>query len=143
MIPAVPVDARKTTWKAELQLPEDRKGPTPITVQMTNNVGLKSYDTVRIELTDTDPNATGPATIKGKVVIGKYDQPDLDVFLIDAKGKLKDKTTTNKEGHFEFTGVAPGLYRVYSYKRATKRKGFKDVDVKANETREITVELGL
>jgi hypothetical protein len=142
MIPAAPVDAKKSVWQAEVLLPEG-KGPTPLTVEMTNRVGLKSYDTVRIELTDADPGTTGPSKIRGKIIFGQYAQPDVDVFLIDEKGKLKDKTKTNKDGVYEFQNVAPGLYRVYSIKRGSRRKGHKDVTVKPAETKEVNIDLGL
>ena len=121
----------------------DAGRPTPITVVMTNRVGLNSHDTATIVLTETDPAKTGPAKIRGKVMMGPRAQPELQVYLIDVKGQLKDQVSTNKEGAFEFKNVEPGRYRVYSVKRGSQRRGFVDVTVLPNETKEVTINLSL
>src|SRR5439155_1085184 len=108
LIPAEPVDGRKTVWAAKVPLPEDKKGPTDVSVVVVNAVGLSTFETVSVELTETDPAKTGPGKISGKVVQGPLPQPGLVVLLSDEKGLEKKRTTTRKDGTFLFDDVSPG-----------------------------------
>jgi hypothetical protein len=48
-IAAKPVNDDKTNWSARIHFPEERKGPTPITAQFNNGVGLVRYHTATPE----------------------------------------------------------------------------------------------
>lgn len=143
LVRAFPGGKGSVTWEAELPLPEDKKGPTDITVQVTNNAGLSNYDKATVELMDTDPATTGPGNIRGKVVYDGLPQPDLPVFLYDAKGKVLNKTMTDKEGVFMFTDLKPDQYILYTLKKGSKRDGTANVQVKANETANVSISLKL
>jgi hypothetical protein len=140
---AVPTDKSKTTWQAEIALPESRKGPTDVTVQVTNQVGFSAYATATIELVDYDPATQGPGKIKGKVMQGTLEQPGLEVSLRDLKGAELAKAKTKADGTFIFEEVAPGRYTVYCRKQEAQRHGTSTVVVRPNETSEVTVSMVL
>ena len=50
LIPAAPVDGRKMVWVAKVPLPEDKKGPTEVSVQVVNAVGLSTFETTSVDL---------------------------------------------------------------------------------------------
>jgi hypothetical protein len=139
----VPTDKAGSTWKAEVTLPEDKKGPTEVTVQFTNQVGLSTFATATIDLMDTDPAKTGPGRIKGKVVLGELGQPGLEVSLRGDKGAEIAKTKTRADGTFVFEGVAPGKYTLYCRNNAAQRHGTANAVVEANKDTEVTVSLTL
>lgn len=142
LIQAVPAGKNGAAWEAQFPLPE-KKGVTPITVAMTNKVGLTRFDTVNIELMDTDPATTGPGSIKGKVLFGELSQQNLPVYLYDEKGKPLDETKTKPDGTFLFANLKPGNYILYSLNKGAKRDGSAKVPVKANQTAEVTIKLQL
>jgi hypothetical protein len=131
------------TWSARLPLPDDRKGPTPISVQVVNRVGLHAFATGSIVLLDTDPRKTGPGRITGIVLEGPREQPDLEVILRDLKGAEKGKTKTKADGTFVFEGLAPGKYRVFSFKPASQRRGSAEAAVEPRRTTDVRIELSL
>jgi hypothetical protein len=143
LIPAEPVDARRAVWAAQVPLPEDRKGPTDVSVQVVNAVGLSTFETVSVELTETDPAKTGPGKISGKVLLGSLPQPGLVVLLSDAKGLEKQRTKTRPDGTYLFEGVAPGTYRVTAYKQEAQRRGTAVAEVLPNKETSVDVALML
>jgi hypothetical protein len=146
-VPGVPADEEKTLWVARLPLPADRTGPTDVSVRFVNGLGLSTFATAKVELTAEDPAKTAPATIKGKVVEGSLPQGGLTVVLRDDKGAEKGTATTRPNGTFEFKGVAPGKYKLFTSKVASGRKGEeprgtgKFLEVKPGAT--VTVEIKL
>ncbi len=140
---ASPVDKGRTTWQAEVTMPEEKKGPTEVTVQVTNNAGLSSFATAVINLVDTDPAKTGPGRIKGRVLLGEVPQSDLVVQLRDDKGAEKAKTNTKADGTFLFEEVPPGRYSVYTRKNSVQRDGTAPAVVVAYKDTEVTINLVL
>ncbi len=125
-------------WEAALALPE-KKGPTEISVAFVNAVGLASFDTASVELTDAD--LTEPGRIAGRITEGGVGQPDLAVLLADEKGFQKAATKTNASGQYTIEGVPPAEYRVLSRKPATPSKG--DVVIEVKSGRLTTADLNL
>lgn len=136
-------DKARTLWTAQVPLPEDRKGPTPITVQMSNRAGVTTSAVAELELTDEDPALTAPGTITGKVVLGSRGQPNLEVILKDAKGTEKARVKTRQDGSFVFEAVPPGQYTVHATKREVQRRGQAKAAVEPGKTVTVTVELTL
>jgi hypothetical protein len=126
------------TWSGALLLPADHKGPIDLSVQVVSNVGLSTFDTGRIELVDTDPVPTG--SIRGRVREGSLPQSGLVVTLVNAKNE-KLETKTDKDGVFSFANVPVGKYNVGSYKPTSMRVGKAVVNVKANATSQVEVDL--
>jgi hypothetical protein len=140
-IAAAPLDREKTTWTASIQLPEDKKGPTLVSVQFTNGVGLVRYATATVELTDSDP--VGLGSIRGKVFEGPRLQPGLEVILRDNNGKEKTRTRTQANGTFLFEDLAPGSYVIFCVKPDSLRRATVPVLVEPNKTTLGNVELSL
>ncbi len=136
--PGKPLPAGAKTWSGTLLLPADHKGPIDLSVQFVSNVGLSTFDTGRIELIDTDPVPTG--SIRGRVREGSLPQSGLVVTLVNGKGE-KLETKTDNDGAFSFTDVPVGKYNVGSYKPTSMRKGKLEVQVKADITSQVEVEL--
>ena len=136
--PGKPLPAGAKTWSGTLLLPADHKGPIDLSVQFVSNVGSSTFDTGRIELIDTDPVPAG--SIRGRVREGSLPQSGLVVTLVNAKGE-KLETKTDNDGAFSFTDVPVGKYNVGSYKPTSMRKGKLEVQVKADVTTQIEVEL--
>jgi hypothetical protein len=122
-IPATPLDAERTTWGVKLPLPPDRVGPVPISVQFVNGIGLSSFDTVLVDLTETDFTKTAPGSIKGRVMEGDLPQAGLVVVLTDERGAERARETTGPGGTFQFKGVPPGKYRLSTSKVGSNRIG--------------------
>ena len=138
--PGQPVDVAKTRWSATIFFPNDAKGPTSISVELTNNVGLTTTATTLVELLDAVPVTGG--TVRGTVVEGPRPQPGLAVTLADEKGGEKAKAKTGDDGAFVFENVAPGKYKVLSAKPDAMRKGQSAVIiVEPGKTTNVTVEL--
>ena len=146
---AMPIDAGKTTWAANLQLPDDKKGLTAITAQFTNGVGLVSYQTAILELTETDPPVPIPppvpdtGTVRGKVLEGPRIQTGLDVILRDTKGNEVKRVKTRIDGSFVFEDVPPGNYVIFCVKPDSLRHATVPARVEKNKTATFQVELAL
>ena len=120
--PAVALDDAKTTWAAKLPL-AGKKGPTEISVQMVNRLGLSGFATATVDLTDDDPAKTAPGSISGRVLEGARPQAGLTVTLTDEKGMAKATAKTDADGKYSFKGLAPGKYRLGSTKTSSGRVG--------------------
>ncbi len=132
-IVATPMDAAKNTWSAEIPLPKDKTGPTAITAQFTNGVGLVTYRTASLELTDKDP-AEGLGHIRGKVLEGSRVQPGLEVILRNERGTEVGRTKTKPDGSFIFEGVEPGAYVIHCVKPDSGRRADVSTTVSPNQT---------
>lgn len=140
-ITAQPSTADPSLWTASLIWPASVKGPTEISVQFVNGVGLSTFATSTIDVSP-DP-APAAARILGKVMEGPRPQADLEVTLTDAGGAQKAKLKTDSDGRFVFEGLTPGKYKVSTEKPVTRRKGEKSVSLEKDETARVTVELFL
>jgi hypothetical protein len=136
---ARPVPGAPTTWSAELRLPEDRKGPTDVSVQFVNGAGLSGFDTATIELLDTDPVPTGG--IVGKVLEGDRPQKDLDVLLGNDRGDVVGRTRSGNDGGFTFKDLPKGTYQLYSRRSSTQTIGRKIVEVSPGEPQQVELKL--
>ncbi len=134
-----PLPGAGETWAAVLPMPADQKGPIEVSVAITSNVGLSRSDTGRIELIDTDPIPTG--SIRGVVREADLPQAGLVVALIDDKGRKQLETRAGDDGVFSFAEVPVGKYTVTSYKPTSMRVGRRPVEVKADTTAQVEVEL--
>lgn len=141
LIKAVPTSADRATWTAKVPLPDDRKGPIDLSVQMVNNVGLGAFATESIELLETDP--INPGLIHGKLVEGAIPQAGIDVTLHDEKGAEKARTTTGADGNFRFGVIPPGKYELRASKAVSNRKATKSIVVEAGKPLDVTLELFL
>lgn len=115
---AVPGKLRKGKdgpfWEAALPLPEKLvPGPLDVGVLFTDNVGLSGKEATVVILKEPVPLDT---TIEGDVRVGDLLQPDLTVELRDDKNGVKATTKTKADGHYRFTHVVPGAYRVFAEK---------------------------
>ena len=117
-------------WEAALALSE-KKGPTELSVAFVNAVGLASFDTITIELTDAD--LIEPGRIAGRVTERSVGQPGLAVLLADEKGYQKAATTTDASGRYAIEDVPAGKYRVLSHNSATPSKADAVIEVKAGK----------
>ena len=126
---------------AMVPLPEDKKGPTPVTAQVINKVGLARFESVMVDFLDVDPAKTGPSKIRGKVTEGDRLQPNVEVLLLDEKNKEKARTKTKADGSYEFDKLEPGRYKLYSLRLESRRRAFVPVEIGPNETK--TVDLAL
>ena len=140
-------NADKSAWTAQLPLTPDRRGPTEISVQFTNGVGLSSYATTTVNLLDGDKKP-GPGRIVGVVQEGTNPQADMEVILSPTDAKTpqeKDKATkttkTKPDGSYVFEDVAPGKYTVSCTKLISGRAATQTVDVAADQT--VTLPLSL
>jgi hypothetical protein len=118
-----PVNDEHTVWEGDLPLPPKHLGPTPISVQFVNELGLSRFDTIRVTLEEKDPLASRPGRIQGVVREGTRPQAGLNVVLSDEKGASQAKASTNEQGQFVFRDVAPGKYRLSCDKSSTQRRG--------------------
>ncbi len=123
-------DDDPTIWEATLALPE-KKGPTEFSVAFVNAVGLASFDTIRLELTDAD--LTEPGRIAGRITERGVGQPELAVLLADEKGFQKGATKTDATGRYSFSDVPPGKYRVLSRNTFTPSKADTVIEVKSGQ----------
>jgi hypothetical protein len=109
-------------YEAKLPLPADRKGPTDITVGMTNAVGLTAFASHNVDLRDEDPAKTKPATIRGKITESDRPQSGIEIVLSDEKGEEKARVKSDDDGNYVFADVPPGKYRLSATKSRTSRK---------------------
>jgi hypothetical protein len=128
-------------WRATLQMP-DMKGIVVVGVRFTTSAGLSAIATQEIELLDAmELNKPAPGKIAGRLSENRIAQPAATVFLYDAKGNPLAKATTKPDGTFEFKGLPPGDYYLFSEKESTNRIVKEQVAVKPGET--MTKELEL
>ena len=99
-----------------------------MSVAFVNAVGLASFDTITLELTDVD--LTEPGRIAGRVTERGVSQPELAVLLADEKGFQKAATKTDASGRYAFADVPPGKYRVLSRNTFTPSKADSVIEVK-------------
>jgi hypothetical protein len=123
MVTARPRNTDRTLWAGELPLPPDKLGPLPVTVQVTNGLGLSTYNTITVMLEEQDPQASQAGEIRGRVVEGDRPQAGLEVLLSNAQGTPQGKTLTGADGRFLLSGVAPGSYRLTCVKSSNQRRG--------------------
>jgi hypothetical protein len=136
------------TWTAQIPPQPGRTGPTDVTVQFVNGVGLSAFATASVDLTETDPRAaaaapTGPTGIRGTVLEGPLLQPGLEVTLDSGQGKAQQVATTAADGSFVFKDLAPGLYKVLVAKPGSGRKAEASVSVEAHKMAEVQLELSV
>ena len=134
-----PLPGAPDYWSAKLPLPPELKGPIEVSATITSNVGLGRSDTGRIELIDTDPVPTG--SIRGVVREGALPQAGLAVALVNARGEKQLETRTGDDGVFSFNEVPVGKYTIASYKPTSMRIGRQPVEVQADRTSQVRVEL--
>jgi hypothetical protein len=127
-------------WLGALPLPADKKGEIFITAQVTNQAGLTSLQTQKVELVDPPPPL---GTIEGKVTLGERAQPKLSVKLADAEGKLKGTATTDDAGKFKFEKLPPGKYTVSAARpdSVSETKGTAEAIVEADKTAKANITL--
>jgi hypothetical protein len=145
----VDTTTKLTTAKAELFVPADMpKGPHPLNVIFTNKAGLSTLATVTVAVVDPVAAAADkkPASIEGRVVEGTSPKvgklavggagllpaPDRKVELRRGAVVVKE-VTTDKDGKYKFTDVAPGAYTVFSRNSGSKREASVPVEVKESE----------
>ena len=140
-VSGTPVDDTRLEWYVELPIPADAKGSIPVSVQLTNAVGLSTVATTTINV--QSPQQAGLGTITGKVAEGPLPQAGLTVTLSDAKGAALKQATSGPDGSYTFAGLQPGQYVVSSYKESSNRKGAAQVTVAAGKTATANVSLTL
>ena len=138
-VPAGPVDSTATAWTAKLKLPEDKKGPTSLSVQFLNTAGAAAFDSRTIEILDTEPSLVG--RLRVKVLEGDRPQSGLDVLVQDAKGAVKQQGKTGPDGVFLTGPLEQGKYLVRSAKPATPSVGQSNAAVEPGRTKLVTVDL--
>ncbi|MFO0965756.1 MAG: carboxypeptidase-like regulatory domain-containing protein [Gemmataceae bacterium] len=143
MTTADPTAADPNLWTATLPLPEDGKGPTPITAHVINNAGLARFETVMVDCIDVDPATIGPARLRGKITEGDRPQAGMEVLLLDEMNREKARTRTKADGSYEFDKLEPGRYKVYSLKPETRRRALVPVRIGPNETKTVDLPLAL
>jgi hypothetical protein len=149
LVPGVALNGARQVWAVKLPLPKDKSGPTDVSVQFINQLGLSSFATTSIDLLANDPNLAKGATIRGKVTEGDREQVGLAVVLTDDKGAEKGRAPTKEGGVYEFTGLPPGKYRVSTVKTSRGSSGsfpkgagtFIDLKPAATETADIVLYL--
>lgn len=111
LVDGKPVADKVGVWEAEIPLAPEKKGEAIIGVVFTNEVGLATTKTQRVELIDAPPPS---GAIDGVILIGERPQPGVVVSLRAADGKEKATTTTSDKGTFKFENVPIGNYTVAS-----------------------------
>jgi hypothetical protein len=131
-VEAKPVGPDRKVWSATLSLPDDRKGPTPISAQFVSGIGRSAFGTAEVQLLEGDPVLRGDLLVR--VNEGERAQPFLDLVVYDAKGAVKAKGLTDSVGHCTIGGLEAGDYVVASAKPSTPAFGRASVTVVAGTT---------
>jgi hypothetical protein len=131
--------SRDGAWEVRLPLPADKRGPTDVSARAINGAGLATWATAAVDLVDTLP--TPPGAVAGRVLEGDRPQAGLEVQLLDEKGTVLKRTTTDADGTYRFDAVTPGRYRLASAKSSSRRTAKGNVTVAAGQT--ATVDLPL
>lgn len=140
-VAGTPVDDSNLEWYVELPIPADAKGTLPVSVQLTNAVGLSTVATATIQVQSAQQ--AGQGTITGKVMEGSLPQAGLTVTLSDDKGTAVKQATSGPDGSFTFPGLQPGKYSVSSYKESSNRGGTAEATVTAGQTTTANISLTL
>jgi hypothetical protein len=121
--------ADKTTWVADLPVPDDKK-VTTVSAQFINVLGKHDFKTSRVEFVDP-PQDANTGSVKGKITNTNGDtQADTDVTLLSAdKKETKGETKTNDKGEFEFADVMPGSYHIEAKRKKAQMSGNTSVKV--------------
>jgi hypothetical protein len=130
-------------WTAALLIPVDKKGPLPLSVYVVNHAGLATVDTIIIDVTDDEPGKTGLGQIQGRVLEGPRPQPNVQVILLDERGKEIARTHTQPDGMYQFEQVVPGRYRVQCVKPESQRRAHVDVTIEADRPARVDLALEL
>jgi hypothetical protein len=101
-------DEEKAAVSAVLPAPEKAEELT-LSVQLTTLVGVAGVKTVTFPVLEAK---FATCKIKGTVAHGQLGQPNLTVYLGDAKGKQLATVKTNAKGDFVFERVRPGSYLI-------------------------------
>ncbi|MGE3807482.1 MAG: carboxypeptidase regulatory-like domain-containing protein, partial [Gemmataceae bacterium] len=130
--------AGEMVWSAQVPVQGALPGKNELTVAFTNGVGLVSFATATITLTDGEPNK-GPGKIVGVVMEGMRPQPGLTVDLTNTdkpppKGQPTATTKTKEDGSYEFANLAPGNYSLSCSKESSGRVAKVTVVVPAGQT---------
>jgi hypothetical protein len=137
-------DSQQGFWKADLPMTGIPLGVATVSVQFVNGAGLTKTVTKQITVEAADPAAAiKPGRVEGTVVEGTQPQPNIEVRLLDDKGKLKDSAKTDMNGKFGFKKVPPGEYFLFCEKPATKREARKRIVVKEGEVEKADLDLVL
>jgi hypothetical protein len=119
-------DFNTETGSVSITLPPQEEGALVVTAQFMTRVGIPGYKTTTINVRDAK-NAL--CTVRGTVAHGKLVQPNLEVVLLDEKGKAKATVKSGKKGEFVFEKVPPGIYVIFSASRSPAVQGQATITV--------------
>ncbi|QEH33048.1 hypothetical protein OJF2_15440 [Aquisphaera giovannonii] len=144
-------------WIAPVSIPKDATGRLFITARAESGVGLTGLrgDVVKIRprpapaddmAAKKKDQPPAPGAIEGTVIEAGLPQPNLRVLLMNEKEKDPAKavvknTTTDDDGKFKLTDIAPGEYYIYSMNDVSKRYYYKPVSVPPGQTATLKMEL--
>ncbi|HWE38343.1 MAG TPA: hypothetical protein VG406_17360, partial [Isosphaeraceae bacterium] len=134
-----PADPERTVWSADLKLPDDRKGPTPVSVQFISGVGRTTSATGEIELLDGDPTYFGDLRVR--VLEGDRPQAGLVVYVYNAKGVFQKGSETGPDGTVLLEHIPAGPCLITSAKPSTPSDARVRSTVVAGTTTEVDVPL--
>ncbi|QDU58366.1 carboxypeptidase-like regulatory domain-containing protein [Aeoliella mucimassa] len=140
LVPAHVTPGTMNTWGATLPLPANQP-TTTVSAVVTNGVGLARIVSRELRLKTAVQAELG--SIAGQVSEGGRLQPGLTVELRSPDQKVVAKTTTQKQGNFEFGGVKPGAYLIWCTKLQSQRTGTSSVKVEKGQTAHAGIELSL
>ncbi|QDU95983.1 carboxypeptidase-like regulatory domain-containing protein [Lignipirellula cremea] len=135
-----PADQDGAAWTVQLP-PSKLLGPTAITARFTDGAGLFSFVTTVVNFNADPPAPVGG--VAGVVVEGSRPQANLDVWLINAAGKVVASTKTGANGRFDFNQAKPGAYTVWAEQSFPSRKATADVTVVAGKQVDASLDLAL
>jgi hypothetical protein len=121
LVPGVAQNESKTVWGVKLPAATDKKGPTEVSVQFVNHLGLSAFATTTVDLEENDPAKTALGKIRGRVLEGDRPQGGLTVYLTDDKRAERGKQESKADGSFEFDNLPAGKYRL-GVERASPNK---------------------
>lgn len=136
---AAPIAGQPGAWSAAVPLPV--ASTAVVTVETTDRVGLVRNKTQQLVLIDEAIASLG--SVAGTVVEGVMPQPDLTVELRDPQQQPVASSKTDAKGAFQFVGVKPGKYLVWSVKAASQRVDAAAVDVQAGAEAKVDLKLSL
>ncbi len=139
IVQGLPVEPTGRLWSARLTLPSDRNGSVDLTAIFVNGVGLASTASAVTDLVDSLP--APPASISGRVVEGNRPQAGIDVVLADPKNKPLKTTKTDPDGHYLFSTLAAGEYRLFARKTASSTRRLEVVKIGVGESKTVDLDL--
>ena len=149
---ASPLPDQEEIWEGEVTLPNDpaKKGAEISLVAEGNFPGgptMTSVDKVMIALTPPKPPGPPVGTIIGKVTQGQLAQPGEEVTLYkvpETGAEVKVGTAkTDKNGEYIFKDLAPGNYRVTSFKKQLRALTGRSEIIKVEAEKTATADLAL